>query len=105
MTGRIRNIQPCHVTWQGIAIAVTYERDWLVMDELPYQVAHLTITAAGKTPLPFTETGFQSRFLAPAEVDAAGGPTAYVCWHGWTMQRSGRNGWARVAAAGQLTLF
>jgi hypothetical protein len=104
MTGRIRDIQPCHVTWLGIAIAVTYERDWLVMDELPYQVAHLTITAAGKTPLPFTETGFQSRFLAPAEVDAAGGPTAYVL--AWLDEAAQWPQWrARVAGAEQLTLF
>jgi hypothetical protein len=80
---RIRDVQPCHVTWRGIALAVTYERDWLVMDELRYQAAHLTIRAADRSPLPFTETGFQSRFLAPAEVEAAGGPAAYVlAWPG-----------------------
>jgi hypothetical protein len=29
MTDRIRDVQLCHVTWQSIAIVVTYERDWL----------------------------------------------------------------------------
>jgi hypothetical protein len=104
MTGRIRDIQHCNLTWRGIAITLSYERDWLAMEELSYQVAHLTVTADDRRPLPFTETGYRSHFLAPAEIDAAGGPVAYVL--AWLEEAAQSPEWrACDAAQAQLTLF
>jgi hypothetical protein len=104
MTDRICDIHAYHVTWQGIAIAITYERDWLVMDELSYRVAHLTVTAADRSPLPFTDTGFQSRFLAPAEIVSAGGAAAYV--PAWLHEAAQSPQWrTRKPVSPQLSLF
>ena len=80
------------------------ECDWLVMEELRYRVAHLTVRAADRSPLPFTDTGFQSHFLAPAEVEAAGGPAAYVL--AWLDEAAQSTQWgARELVSCQLSLF
>jgi hypothetical protein len=104
MTGRMRNLEPCRFTWQGIAIAVTYECEWLIVEEIGYYVAHLTVTAADRSPLPFTDTGFQSVFLAPAEVEVAGGPAAYVL--AWLDEAAQSPQWrTREPVSSQLSLF
>lgn len=64
--------------WQGMNIKVTYQPHFseAVREIQGYQLAHITVTAA--TPLPITETGFRSIFLADEEVKQAGGAIAYV---------------------------
>lgn len=68
--------------WNGIAIAVRYCRSWLDCYEriYGYPLAHLTIEAVDpeRAALPLTETGFLSHFTTPEDVEAAGGPSAFV---------------------------
>jgi hypothetical protein len=108
MTERERNIQSCRITWRGMAIDITYEANWLNIwlniDEPPFQTAHLTINAEHDRPLPFTETGYLSHFLAQSEVENAGGAAAYVLAALDDAARSPE--WkAREAAEQQLSLF
>jgi hypothetical protein len=42
MTERARNIQPCHITWQGNSVTVTYEPDWLRLERHGLLIAHST---------------------------------------------------------------
>lgn len=63
------------LTWDGVTMTVTYE---------PESFAHhahlqIQVTAPERTaPLPITETGYRSHFLPRGDVEAAGGPAAYV---------------------------
>lgn len=66
------------VTWRGIEIEITYEKNWLVMEG--YSPCHLTICSVvpHRAELPITETGYKSHFTDPAFIDQAGGAVAYV---------------------------
>ncbi len=101
-----RDIETHRVTWQGIEVEVRFERNWLGSPPSPYHPSHLAIEAI--TPshavLPITETGYRSHFLSAEEVDAAGGPVAYVV--AALDDAAQADGW-RVgqAARQQLSLF
>ena len=66
--------------WQGLSLSVTYCPDWMpaLNDTEQGLVVHLEVRSDDRGPLPITETGYRSRFLSAADVDAAGGPVAYV---------------------------
>ena len=98
-------LPPCHIMWQGIAITVTYIPDWLGLAGCGVATsAHLTVTVAGRSPLPFTETGYRSHFADPDDIEAAGGPAAYVL--AWLDNAAASPQWkGRQAAAVQLDLF
>jgi hypothetical protein len=54
--------------------------------------------------LPFTQTGYRSHFLHPDEVEAEGGPAAYVT--AWLNAAAKERDWKAVqAATQQLDLF
>jgi len=82
-----RSIEVHALHWRGVDIEITFERHWLGI-ERHIADAHLTITAAGRQPLPITETGYRSHFLAADEIDNEGGPVAYVAAWLDTMARS-----------------
>ena len=68
------------LNWQGIALSVSYSRSWIpaLEDDIGGSLSHLEIRSDDRGPLPITETGYRSRFLPASEIDAAGGPVAYV---------------------------
>jgi hypothetical protein len=75
-----REIETHRVTWQGFALEIHFERNWLGSSSSEFETAHLeieTITPE-RQPLPITETGYRSHFLAAAAIDEAGGSVAYV---------------------------
>ena len=94
------------LTWQGREIAVDYCPSWsAVMEEVQgYALAHLEVESAHRAPLPFTETGYRSRFLPAFEVDSEGGPLPYVRrWLDWAAQDPD---WQRAEREGkQMSLF
>ena len=102
---RPRDIQSVQIAWRGIAITVTYEKNALGLADAGLATsAHLTITAANRLPLPFTETGYRSLFVDPADLDAQGGPVAYVT--AWLDLAAQSPEWrTSAAAAEQLSLF
>lgn len=102
---RPRDIQAFQIAWQGIAITVTCERNALGLTNAGVVTsAHLTITAKDRSPLPFTETGFRSLFVDPADIDARGCPAAYVA--AWLEQAAQLPHWrARAVVAEQFQLF
>lgn len=98
-----RSIEVHALHWRGVDIEITFERHWL---GIPRRIAdaHLTVTAKGRRPLPITETGYRSHFLAADEIDTAGGPVAYVATWLDTMSRSQE--WITFEQASrQLSLF
>jgi hypothetical protein len=69
-------------------------------------LAHLQVRSIDpmNAPLPITETGFRSHFIAASAVAAAGGPVAYV--DEWLIAKSETPTWSeREQAARQHTLF
>jgi hypothetical protein len=94
------------LTWQGREVGVTYCPSYSrAVEEIQgYALAHLQVESAGRAPLPFTETGYQSRFLPAFEVDSEGGPLAYVQhWLEWAAEDPD---WKRSEQEGkQMTLF
>ena len=70
-----RHIITTQTDWQGIALSVSYEAEWLGAGAI---TAHLQVHADDNLPLPITSTGYRSHFLHRSEVDQMGGPVAYV---------------------------
>jgi hypothetical protein len=98
--------QTHETSWQGIPLSVSYCPDFCpaFREVMGRQVAHLTITAADRQPLPVTETGFRSHFTGPELVESEGGPGAFVLT--WLDLAAQSPEWqARQQAAAQLTLF
>lgn len=94
--------------WQGVTVRVSYEADWLgVSKELSqFATAHLEIEAIKppKQPLPITETGYRSHFVARGVVEQAGGAVAYA-W-AWLDQAAKAPAWKRQEQQSrQLCLF
>jgi len=78
-------------TWQGIEIeiAIAFVRSWSSSFEEIYgcPMSHLEVIQPRRQALPLTETGYRSHFVAAPEVDAEGGPVAYVPrWLDWVAQ-------------------
>jgi hypothetical protein len=82
-----------NITWRGIALTITFTPDWLSVAD------HLEIETEGRIPLPVTETGYRSHFVATGAVEAHGGPVAVVT--DWLDHEARRTGWSGV----QLSLF
>jgi hypothetical protein len=105
--GAARHIITATFDWQGIALSVTFEPDWMGISEgTDYAIARLEIEAVApkRAPLPITETGYRSHFLHPDAVAAEGGPEAYV--RAWLGHAAQSEQWrARASAARQLSLF
>ena len=94
--------------WDGITIEVRYDSDWSPSyhNVYGYPLAHLEIEAVipTKAALPMTETGYLSHFGAPAEMDAEGGPVAFV--RAWLDHEAQSPAWkAAQAERRQLALF
>jgi hypothetical protein len=94
--------------WQGVSVSVSYEADWLGMSKSlgQFATAHLEIEAVDppKHPLPVTETGYRSLFVARGVVEQAGGAVAYTL--AWLDQAAKAPAWKRQReAARQLSLF
>ncbi len=96
------------LVWRGITLSISYEADWLGSGARgsAFAVAHLEIRvlAPERAPLPMTETGYRSHFLAQGDVEAGGGPAAYVL--AWLEHDAKDTKWRRQEVAGrQLSLF
>ena len=101
-----RIIVSCQFIWQGIEIKVEYEPDWLGSRALGYTMAHFDIYAIEPEAalLPITETGYRSQFVDPTDVDAAGGPEAFI--RAWLDHDAKSSAWAQTLAEHrQLSLF
>ena len=70
------------ITWHGIQIEITYTPDTSPAFRKSYGRAldHLEIRSLvpAREPLPITETGYLSHFIARQIVEGAGGPAALV---------------------------
>ena len=95
---------PCHITWQGVTLAIHYTPCWFAMPG--YETAHLEVRSIMPEghPLPFTDTGYRSCFLPAEAVEAIGDASAYVL--AWLEEAAQSPAWQhRVRAERQLTLF
>jgi hypothetical protein len=92
--------------WNGILLEITYAPQWLPPGILGEDLAHLQVCSLCPTdaPLPITETGYRSHFIAASAIAAAGGPVAYV--DVWLTVESDTPAWqARELTARQFALF
>ena len=80
MTARNRTTEVYRTDWNGILIEITYKSQWLPPHILGEDLAHLEIRSiyTTNTPLPVTETGYLSQFIAASVIAAAGGAVAFV---------------------------
>ncbi|WP_066769262.1 hypothetical protein [Sphingobium sp. CCH11-B1] len=72
MTSYLRTITHGLLEWRGLLVQITYEQQqW---------VDHIQIETVEpiRAPLPITETGYRSNFIAKGLVDEAGGAGAFV---------------------------
>lgn len=89
------------VTRAAIKVRITHARDYLASG-----TDHLEIESLkpAKAPLPVTETGYRSHFLAPLELVNAGGPVTFVT--AWLDREATAKDWQRkVQTAAQGDLF
>ena len=88
--------------WQGIGIEVRWAARWTT--SAVYPIAHLELISEGRVPLPLTETGYRSHFIAREDVESMGGPVAYAT--AWLDHEAQSESWKRQAEASkQLSLF
>lgn len=69
-----RHTQELTLDWQGIALSVTFERDWLGTAGM----SHIAVRSPNREPLPITDTGYRSMFVSTSILDEWGGPLPYV---------------------------
>ncbi len=84
-----------------IAVRITHARDYLSSGN-----DHLEIESMKpkKAPLPITETGYRSHFMAPLELMNAGGPVTFVT--AWLDTEAKGKGWSKaVTTKAQGDLF
>ena len=81
------------ITWRGIALEITFTPEKFGL------VDHIEIRAQERAPLPVTETGYRSHFIAAGTVDEHGGALAFVT--AWLEHEAARTGWSGA----QLSLF
>ena len=94
--------------WNGITIEVRYCQNWLgcYRKAYGYHLVHLEIETIDpeRAPLPITETGYRSHFTRPDEIDASGGPVAFV--QSALDEAAKDQSWIdRESAARQMSLF
>jgi hypothetical protein len=97
----VRRILCEHVDWNGVRIRVEYEAEWL-----GDYLAHLSLHVVDppRAPIPVTETGYRSHFVAADAVEQTGGPSAYVT--AWLDEASRSIEWrGQEEERRQLSLF
>jgi hypothetical protein len=88
MTFPFRTVTHGVLDWRGILIQVTLEKQRFV--------DHLQIETLDpiRAPLPITETGYRSHFIAKDLIEQAGGPAAYL--EAWLDHAATAKGWAAI---------
>lgn len=86
--------------WRGVLVEVRFEeRKFQQFDHLQIQSVE-----PERTPLPMTETGYRSHFVAHGIIQQNGGPLEYAAL--WLDQAATDRRWIAVERASrQLTLF
>jgi len=76
-------IQTIRFDWYGLAVSVKFCPDWseTYKEAQGQALYHIEIEGDGRRPLPMSETGYQSAFVAASVIEAWGGVEAYV--RGW----------------------
>jgi len=87
------------IDWRGVTIRIVFwTRRW------NSDFDHLEITAMNDAPIPITETGYRSHFVPDGNVEAHGGPEAYVL--AWLDHEADSAAWKkREEASRQMSLF
>ena len=96
--------QTHRASWQGIPLSVSYcAEPWASFRAVyGYAIAHVTVTAP--CPLPISDSGFQSAWLPPGDIDTEGGPVPFVL--AWLDAEATTPDWQRrELQARQLSLF
>ena len=62
-------------TWRHVTLSVKHTRDYLASGQSHLE---LSVVAPKGCPLPITDTGYRSHFIEAAELEAAGGPVAFI---------------------------
>jgi len=89
--------------WGGLVIELALSEPWRSYREVyGYALIQLEIRAPG--PLPIAETGYHSRYESADNIEAEGGPVAYV--RAWLDEAAQRPEWqAAQQERRQLSLF
>lgn len=82
------------IIWRGIDIEITFTPEKFGL------VDHIEIRTEDRRPLPVTETGYRSHFVATGAVTEQGGVVVFVT--AWLEHEAARTRWS---SAQQLSLF
>ncbi|MGP1354060.1 MAG: hypothetical protein ACTS1Z_12125 [Parasphingopyxis sp.] len=92
---------PIEIIWQGIALSISYCPSWSASHKEAYgfDMAHIEVRCDDR-PLPITDTGYRSHFIARPNVEKQGGVEAFV--RKWLDESAKETGWT---GQHQLALF
>lgn len=79
-----------------ITIRITHARDYLAQGTDHIEVESIK---PARAPLPITETGYRSHFIAPLDLINAGGPVTFVTT--WIEREAKGKAWTKAATAKQ----
>lgn len=68
-----KEIRAFRLEWEGVTVFLKWEPD-----AHTGIISHLQIQSENCVRIPITETGYRSHFCHKADIEAYGGPTAYV---------------------------
>jgi hypothetical protein len=63
------------ITWNGMAISIRHVANWV---NTGFDHLEITTIHPERAALPFTETGYRSHFVCPADLESHGGAVAFV---------------------------
>jgi hypothetical protein len=102
----MREYQTCTLQWEGLSIEVLYCPSWAesYCVTYGYPLAHLQIKAANREKLSISDTGHKSHFERADNIEAEGGPAAYVL--AWLNHAAQSRQWKEAQEeARQLSFF
>lgn len=77
-TGFLQEPERFEITWRGIVIEIRYRPPFAFYPEHPIAYLEVKSIRPNKAPLPITKTGYVSRVVQGVDIDAEGGPVAWV---------------------------
>jgi hypothetical protein len=93
------------IIWDGVTIEIGWAPEYFSIGN-GKTMGHLEVRsiAPEREPLPITETGYRSHWIAPEELDELGGPLNFV--EVWIDHEAQSQGWIECKAKrAQLKLF
>lgn len=86
------------IEWRGVQLEIEHMPSW------SHGMDHIEIRSENRVPIPITETGYKSLFVATKDIEVTSDPVAYVL--AWLDHEACSDEWkCKAVEQAQLSLF